>query len=352
MNRLIALLAALAAIALHRRRLRQQRQRRAPTDRRPRRSDKGRIPQTGQRDLRRRQQGNRSRLRRIRQGNKASAKKRGPSEARVRRSSPKRSSIPGRPERRSTSMRALGAPEGDEGERRRTARQPPKEPLEESRRRPDADRRSRTAKKRSPRSTSEHARPRIRPHRLRRREAKTAEEPLLSRTRRRLHSSPPAAAATQHDRFHRVPTKAEFQQGNAICAAGNKEINAGFEQFFKKTNSAAEPADPGRLRRRGGRSRHPVGQQADRRTPGTLGAPEGEEEKYEAFLEDAEAQLEKGEEDPSLLTDENNDLVRERQQGSQGPRSRQLRRRRRRRLDCDRRTGRLASPPICSGRWT
>src|SRR6478672_3815920 len=39
-----------------------------------------------------------------------------------------------------------------------------------------------------------------------------------------------------------------------------------------------------------------------------LEAPEGEEEKYEALFENAEAQLEKGEEDPKLLTDENNDL--------------------------------------------
>ena len=39
-----------------------------------------------------------------------------------------------------------------------------------------------------------------------------------------------------------------------------------------------------------------------------LEAPEGEEEKYETLFENAEAQLEKGEEDTSLLTDENNDL--------------------------------------------
>ena len=30
-------------------------------------------------------------------------------------------------------------------------------------------------------------------------------------------------------------TKAEYlKQGNAICAAGNKEINAGFEKFFEE----------------------------------------------------------------------------------------------------------------------
>lgn len=104
-------------------------------------------------------------------------------------------------------------------------------------------------------------------------------------------------------------TKAEFlKQGNVICAAGNKEINAGFEQFskekgFSKKNQptqadfeegAEEVVVPS------------VRKQIDQIRE--LGAPEGEEEKVEAFLDNAEAQLEKGEEDASLLADENNDL--------------------------------------------
>jgi hypothetical protein len=104
-------------------------------------------------------------------------------------------------------------------------------------------------------------------------------------------------------------TKAEFlKQGNAICAAGNKEINTGFEQFFEE-NEFSKKNQPTQADFEEGAEQvviPSVRKQIDELKE--LEAPEGEEEKYEALFENAEAQLEKGEEDTSLLTDENNDL--------------------------------------------
>ena len=104
-------------------------------------------------------------------------------------------------------------------------------------------------------------------------------------------------------------SKAEFaKQGNAICEAGNKEINAGFEEFAKE-HEFSKKNQPTQAELEEGAEEIVVpsvrGQIDQIRE---LGAPEGEEEKVEAFLENAEAQLEKGEEDASLLADENNEL--------------------------------------------
>jgi hypothetical protein len=93
-------------------------------------------------------------------------------------------------------------------------------------------------------------------------------------------------------------TKAEFvKEGNAICEAGDKEINAGFEKVFPKGKqpSKAELAEasedvliPS------------VSKQVEEIR--ALGAPAGEEEAVEKFLTGAEEELEKGEEDPTYLT--------------------------------------------------
>ena len=104
-------------------------------------------------------------------------------------------------------------------------------------------------------------------------------------------------------------TKAEFlKRGNAICAAGNKEINAGFEKFFKE-NEFSKKNQPTQADFEEGAEEiviPSVRKQIDELKE--LEAPEGEEEKFETLFENAEAQLEKGEEDTSLLTDENSDL--------------------------------------------
>ncbi len=92
-------------------------------------------------------------------------------------------------------------------------------------------------------------------------------------------------------------TKAEFvKQGNAICAAGNKEINTGFEEAVPKgkqptEDQIAEVAEtvlvPSVTKQ--------IGEIRD------LGAPSGEEEAVETFLAGAEKDVEKVEEDPSSI---------------------------------------------------
>jgi len=104
-------------------------------------------------------------------------------------------------------------------------------------------------------------------------------------------------------------TKAEFlKQGNAICAAGNKEINTGFEEFFEEGEfSNKKQPTQAQFQEAAEEVVLPsVQKQIDELNE--LSPPEGEEEQFETLFENAEAQLEKGEEDPSLLTDENNDL--------------------------------------------
>jgi len=104
-------------------------------------------------------------------------------------------------------------------------------------------------------------------------------------------------------------TKAEFlKQGNAICAAGNKTLDRGFEQFAKenkdsnlsknKKPSEAELEEiseavliPG------------ISKQVEELRG--LGAPEGDEGEVDELLSNAEEALEEVEEDPSALSEEN-----------------------------------------------
>jgi hypothetical protein len=93
-------------------------------------------------------------------------------------------------------------------------------------------------------------------------------------------------------------SKAEFvKQGNAICAAGNKEINEGFEElsFDEKkgpTEAQIEEVAEDTLI-------PSVSKQIDEVR--ALGAPSGEEEQVETFLDNAESALEEVEEDPSSI---------------------------------------------------
>jgi hypothetical protein len=103
-------------------------------------------------------------------------------------------------------------------------------------------------------------------------------------------------------------TKAEFlKQGNQICAEGNKEIDAGFEEFAKENNL--------------GKNEEPTEAQLEESAetiilPGVtkqvegvaaLPVPSGEEEKVDPIIDGAEEALEEAEADPSILTDEKND---------------------------------------------
>lgn len=96
-------------------------------------------------------------------------------------------------------------------------------------------------------------------------------------------------------------TKAEYiNHGNAICSAGSAEIQTGIEKLGKEDKI---------------RKGHPTAAQIEEITKtvlvpsisrqidaiGALGFPEGEEEKYETFLENATAAVKRLEEDPSLI---------------------------------------------------
>jgi hypothetical protein len=92
-------------------------------------------------------------------------------------------------------------------------------------------------------------------------------------------------------------TKAEFlKQGNAICDAGNKEINAGFNEFLPK---GKEPSKAELDEAMETVLIPSVTKQVEEIR--ALGAPEGEEEAVEDFLVGAEEELEKGEEEPAYL---------------------------------------------------
>jgi hypothetical protein len=100
-------------------------------------------------------------------------------------------------------------------------------------------------------------------------------------------------------------SKAEFvKQGNAICEAGNKEINAGFEEFAKEKEFSKKNQPTKAEIEEGAEEVVVPSVRSQIEQIKELGAPEGEEEKVEAFLENAEAQLEKGEENASLLAEE------------------------------------------------
>lgn len=100
-------------------------------------------------------------------------------------------------------------------------------------------------------------------------------------------------------------TKAEFlKQGNQVCAEGNKEINAGFEEFLKK-NHLGHKQEPTKAQKEElaetvvlpGVAKQVEGVKA-------LGAPSGEEEQVDAIVEGAEEALEEAEEDPAAFVSE------------------------------------------------
>ena len=102
-------------------------------------------------------------------------------------------------------------------------------------------------------------------------------------------------------------TKAEFlKQGNAICAAGNKEINTEFEKFFKENEfSKKKQPTQAQLEEAAEEIAIPsIRKQID--GVRALGAPSGEEEQVNEIVDTAEEALEEGEEDPAALVSEEN----------------------------------------------
>ena len=100
-------------------------------------------------------------------------------------------------------------------------------------------------------------------------------------------------------------TKAAFiKQGNAICAAGNQEIEEGFEEFAeeKNLNQNKEPSKAELTEASETILIPAVSDQIDELR--ALGTPEGDGGKADQLLTNAEEVLEEGEEDPVSLTEE------------------------------------------------
>jgi hypothetical protein len=97
-------------------------------------------------------------------------------------------------------------------------------------------------------------------------------------------------------------SKKEFlRQGNQICAEGNKEINAGFEEFIK-VNHLSHKQEP-TTAQRAELAETVFLPAVTRQVEGVkaLGAPSGEEEQVEEIIDAAEEAIEKGEEEPAAL---------------------------------------------------
>jgi hypothetical protein len=100
-------------------------------------------------------------------------------------------------------------------------------------------------------------------------------------------------------------TKAQFlKQGNQICAEGNKEIDAGFEEFAEESNlkKNQEPTQAQKEEIAETILLPSVTRQVE--GVGDLGAPSGEEEQVEEIIDAAEEAIEEGEEDPAALVSE------------------------------------------------
>jgi hypothetical protein len=107
-------------------------------------------------------------------------------------------------------------------------------------------------------------------------------------------------------------TKAVFvKQGNAICEAGNKEIDADFEKLATEKNLKENQRPPQSVLDEAAETilLPSIAKQVE--AVAALGAPEGEEETIETFISNAEAELAKAEEDPSQLTEDDSELFTE-----------------------------------------
>jgi len=99
-------------------------------------------------------------------------------------------------------------------------------------------------------------------------------------------------------------TKAEFvKKGNAICAKGEKEVEAGVEGFIKENNfSEKKPPTGAQMEALAEEVLLPtVRKQLDEIR--ALGIPSGEEQEVEAIFVAVEEGIEKTEEDPSAFAE-------------------------------------------------
>lgn len=97
-------------------------------------------------------------------------------------------------------------------------------------------------------------------------------------------------------------TKVEFiKQGDAICQAGNKEIEEGFEEFAKENNlpENKEPSKEQGVELVETVLLPNIQQQGEELRE--LGAPEGDEEQVEEILDSLDEAVAEGEDDPESL---------------------------------------------------
>jgi hypothetical protein len=99
-------------------------------------------------------------------------------------------------------------------------------------------------------------------------------------------------------------SKAEFlRKGNAICASGNKEIDAGANKIFRNRKSRPSQADIKRF------ANEVLLPSVERQVKGIkdLGAPKGDEDKVKAILDAADEGIAAGKRDPASLASDNAD---------------------------------------------
>jgi hypothetical protein len=99
-------------------------------------------------------------------------------------------------------------------------------------------------------------------------------------------------------------TKAEFiKQGNAICAAGNEELDSQFEEFSEE-NDIGENEEPSQeLQEEAAETILVPGVSTQLEELRALGTPEGDGGEADAILTGAEEALEEIEDDPSKAFD-------------------------------------------------
>jgi len=110
-----------------------------------------------------------------------------------------------------------------------------------------------------------------------------------------------AACGSSSDESTTALTKAEFlKQGNAICRKGNEEIGKAAEKEFPRSGPRPSKKE---MEQFASQTIVPnIESQVQQISE--LPAPEGDEEKVEAIVSEAEASVEKAAEDPSVMIDE------------------------------------------------
>ncbi len=98
------------------------------------------------------------------------------------------------------------------------------------------------------------------------------------------------------------------KQANAICAAGNKEINEEFEKFAKENGLKQNQPPPEAKLTEAAEDFFIPSIRRQVEEVAALGVPEGAEEQVETFIANAEAEVERAEENPGQLISDNSTM--------------------------------------------